>query len=112
MSRDALCIRSGMLGCVVIETFGNLHDFYCMCYITILQLPMNIALTKNGICLSELLFCIIYSYILKVPFDDADDRGAAYVWVGNKADPEEARLAEDITDDMYGVCTLCRLQNS
>ena len=44
-----------------------------------------------------------YSYILKVPFDSQDNQGIVYVWIGNRANPEEARLSEDIAEDMYGV---------
>ena len=41
------------------------------------------------------------SYILKVPFDKEDTRGIVYVWVGNDADAEEARITEEIARDMY-----------
>lgn len=38
-----------------------------------------------------------------VPFDSQDNRGIVYVWIGDKVNPEEARLAEEIADDMFGV---------
>lgn len=41
------------------------------------------------------------SYILKVPFDKEDHSGIVYVWVGNKSDPEEARITEEIAREMY-----------
>ena len=41
------------------------------------------------------------SYILKVPFDKEDASGIVYVWVGNSADAEEARITEEIARDMY-----------
>ena len=48
----------------------------------------------------------ICSYILKVPFDSEDSQGIVYVWIGKRANAEEARLAEEIADDMYGVSRL------
>ena len=47
------------------------------------------------------IFYVVYSYILKVPFDKEDRSGIVYVWVGSKADPEEARIAEEIAREMY-----------
>ena len=44
-----------------------------------------------------------FCFILRVPFDGEEESGIVYVWVGNRADPEEARLTEEIADDMYGV---------
>jgi hypothetical protein len=38
-----------------------------------------------------------------VPFDSADNQGMVYVWIGDRANPEEARLAEDIAEEMYGT---------
>ena len=43
------------------------------------------------------------SYILKVPFDLEDNNGIVYVWIGKRADADEARLTEEIADDMFGV---------
>jgi len=42
-----------------------------------------------------------YCYILKVPFDKEDKRGIVYVWIGSKADPEEANVAEEIAYNLY-----------
>ena len=42
-----------------------------------------------------------FCYILKVPFDQEDKRGIVYVWIGSKADPEEAIVAEDIAYNLY-----------
>ena len=36
-----------------------------------------------------------------MPFDKEDNSGIVYVWVGSKADPEEARITEEIARDMY-----------
>ena len=44
------------------------------------------------------------SYILKVPFNQPDqeqESGIAYVWLGSKSDPDEARLAEEIATELY-----------
>lgn len=39
-----------------------------------------------------------------VPFDNLDydgTMGIVYVWIGNKSDADEARLAEEIASEMY-----------
>ena len=41
-----------------------------------------------------------------MPFDSEDSQGIVYVWIGKRANAEEARLAEEIADDMYGVSWL------
>ena len=46
-----------------------------------------------------------FCYILRVGFDGGSESGIVYVWVGNRANPEEVRLAEEIADDMFGVST-------
>jgi hypothetical protein len=40
-------------------------------------------------------------YILKVPFDNEESSGIVYVWIGSKADPDEARLIEEIAEEMF-----------
>ena len=52
---------------------------------------------KNDSSLLNSCFC----YILKVPFDSEDKRGIVYVWIGSKADPEEATVAEEIAYSLY-----------
>jgi len=45
-----------------------------------------------------------FCYILKVPFSQAgqvEETGIVYVWLGSKADPEEARLVEEIATELY-----------
>jgi len=42
-----------------------------------------------------------FCYILKVPFDAEDKTGIVYVWIGSKADNEEASVAEDIANSLY-----------
>ena len=44
-----------------------------------------------------------FSYILVVPFDSEDNAGIVYVWIGERCDPEEARITEEIANDMYDV---------
>ncbi|XP_030759863.1 protein flightless-1 [Sitophilus oryzae] len=44
-----------------------------------------------------------FCYILKVPFeqDDDPDSGIVYVWIGSKSDQDEARLVQEIADEMF-----------
>lgn len=51
--------------------------------------------TDSGLLNSE--FC----FILKVPFESTDNQGIVYTWVGRAADPDEAKLAEDIMNNMF-----------
>ena len=44
-----------------------------------------------------------FSYILNVPFDSDDQNGIVYVWMGGRCDSEEARLSEEVAEDMFGV---------
>jgi len=36
-----------------------------------------------------------------VPFESTDNQGIVYTWVGRAADPDEAKLAEDIMNTMF-----------
>lgn len=48
--------------------------------------------------------CSEFCYIVLVPFDNADangTKGIVYVWIGNKSNPEEGRLIEEIANDMF-----------
>ncbi|ESO93458.1 hypothetical protein LOTGIDRAFT_145300, partial [Lottia gigantea] len=40
-------------------------------------------------------------FILMVPFDSEDLKGIVYVWVGSKADHDDAKISEDIAYMMY-----------
>ncbi|OCT61761.1 hypothetical protein XELAEV_18047790mg [Xenopus laevis] len=42
-----------------------------------------------------------FCYILKVPFESIDNQGIVYTWVGRAADPDEAKLSEDIMNHMF-----------
>lgn len=37
----------------------------------------------------------------QVPFESEDNQGIVYAWVGRAADPDEAKLAEDILNTMF-----------
>jgi len=43
-----------------------------------------------------------FCYILKVPFDSEDNKGIVYVWIGSNASTNEARLSEEIAEEMFG----------
>lgn len=47
--------------------------------------------------------CSEFCYIVCVPFEDSDSstKGIVYVWIGGKANPDEANLAEEIAQYMY-----------
>lgn len=38
---------------------------------------------------------------VQVPFESTDNQGIVYTWVGRAADPDEAKLAEDIMNTMF-----------
>uniref|UniRef100_A0A7M4FCI6 FLII actin remodeling protein n=1 Tax=Crocodylus porosus TaxID=8502 RepID=A0A7M4FCI6_CROPO len=48
-------------------------------------------------------FCprALTSALLQVPFESTDNQGIVYTWVGRAADPDEAKLAEDIMNHMF-----------
>uniref|UniRef100_H2ZPM4 Gelsolin-like domain-containing protein n=1 Tax=Ciona savignyi TaxID=51511 RepID=H2ZPM4_CIOSA len=43
-----------------------------------------------------------FCFILKVPFNSADSAGMVYGWIGRVANPNEARLMEDMISVMFG----------
>ena len=52
--------------------------------------------------------CSEFCFIVVVPFDNTDGngmvaKGIVYVWIGSKANPDEARLAEEIAQFVYKV---------
>lgn len=47
------------------------------------------------------LLLFVFSYILKVPFDNEESSGIVYLWIGSKANPDDVRLAEEICDEMF-----------
>lgn len=54
-------------------------------------------------CLFLLIIFSFRSYILFVPFetDDDSESGIVYVWIGSKTTGEEARLIQEIAEDMF-----------
>ncbi|KAM3916640.1 protein flightless-1 homolog [Leptodactylus fuscus] len=42
-----------------------------------------------------------FCFLLKVPFESTANQGIVYTWVGRAADPDEAKLAEDIMNTMF-----------
>lgn len=36
-----------------------------------------------------------------MPFESTDNQGIVYTWVGRAADPDEAKLAEEIMNTMF-----------
>ncbi|KAK0089106.1 hypothetical protein PV325_009137 [Microctonus aethiopoides] len=56
----------------------------------LIQIPLDASLLNSAFC-----------YILNVPFNNDDKTGIVYVWIGSKSDPEEARLIQDIAEDMF-----------
>jgi len=43
-----------------------------------------------------------FCFILKVPFDSEDNQGIVYVCIGKRSNSDEARLAEEIAEEIYG----------
>ncbi|XP_015604382.1 protein flightless-1 [Cephus cinctus] len=56
----------------------------------LIQVPPDASLLNSTFC-----------YILNVPFNNDDESGIVYVWIGSKADPDEARLIEEIAEKMF-----------
>lgn len=54
--------------------------------------------------------CSEFCYIVCVPFENADQtdatKGIVYVWIGKNSNPDEAKLAEEIAQNMYDVCNI------
>uniref|UniRef100_A0A8C4R4D1 FLII actin remodeling protein n=1 Tax=Eptatretus burgeri TaxID=7764 RepID=A0A8C4R4D1_EPTBU len=42
-----------------------------------------------------------FCFILKVPFNSEDSPGIVYAWIGRAADPDEAKLAEDVINSRF-----------
>ncbi|XP_076234236.1 FLII actin remodeling protein isoform X2 [Calliopsis andreniformis] len=56
----------------------------------LIQIPADSTLLNSSFC-----------YILNVPFNNDDETGIVYVWIGSKADSDEARLIEEIAKEMF-----------
>lgn len=46
-------------------------------------------------------FWVTVFFFFQVPFESTDNQGIVYTWVGRAADPDEAKLAEDIMNCMF-----------
>lgn len=49
------------------------------------------------------MWCIIFSYILFVPFEteDQSESGIVYVWIGSQSTEEESKLIQEVAEDMF-----------
>ncbi|OAD58387.1 Protein flightless-1 [Eufriesea mexicana] len=56
----------------------------------LIQIPADSTLLNSCFC-----------YILNVPFNNDDETGIVYAWIGSKADGEEARLIQEIAEEMF-----------
>ncbi|KOX75280.1 Protein flightless-1 [Melipona quadrifasciata] len=56
----------------------------------LIQIPADSTLLNSSFC-----------YILNVPFNNDDETGIVYAWIGSKADSEEARLIQEIAEEMF-----------
>ncbi|XP_016913236.2 protein flightless-1 isoform X1 [Apis cerana] len=56
----------------------------------LIQIPADSTLLNPSFC-----------YILNVPFNNDDETGIVYAWIGSKADSEEARLIQEIAEEMF-----------
>ncbi|XP_066138736.1 protein flightless-1 isoform X1 [Euwallacea fornicatus] len=72
--------------------FYHLRSNGSALYTRLVQINPDASLLNSAFC-----------YILKVPFeqDDNPDSGIVYVWVGAKSDSDEARLVQDIAEEMF-----------
>ncbi|CAL7949501.1 unnamed protein product [Xylocopa violacea] len=56
----------------------------------LIQIPADSTLLNSSFC-----------YILNVPFNNDDETGIVYAWIGSKADNDEARLIQEIAEEMF-----------
>ena len=71
-----------------------------ICTLKFLTLAFTYCLSKKYY---YLLSMYVLSYILMVPIDSEDLQGVVYVWVGSKADHDDATLTEEVAYMMYKV---------
>lgn len=55
------------------------------------------------------VYILFRSYILNVPFNNDDETGIVYAWIGSKADSEEARLIQEIAEEMFNNVRLSHI---
>ncbi|XP_014610510.1 PREDICTED: protein flightless-1 [Polistes canadensis] len=56
----------------------------------LIQIPADSSLLNPAFC-----------YILNVPFNNDDETGIVYAWIGSNADSDEARLIQEIAEEMF-----------
>ncbi|XP_053984135.1 protein flightless-1 [Hylaeus volcanicus] len=56
----------------------------------LIQIPADSSLLNSSFC-----------YLLNVPFNNDDETGIVYAWIGSKADNDEARLIEEVAEEMF-----------
>ncbi|XP_057668841.1 protein flightless-1 [Diorhabda carinulata] len=70
--------------------FYHLRSNGSALYTRLIQIQPNASYLNSAFC-----------YILNVPFEQEDDSGIVYVWIGSKSDPDEARLIQEIAEEMF-----------
>ncbi|KAJ8964532.1 hypothetical protein NQ314_004827 [Rhamnusium bicolor] len=70
--------------------FYHLRSNGSALYTRLVQIRPDASLLNSAFC-----------YILNVPFEQEDDSGIVYVWIGSKSDSDEARLIQEIAEDMF-----------
>lgn len=76
---------------------SNLNSEFCF----ILKVPCFRPRTRSDVCPRTTLAFGDAVCFLQVPFESTDNQGIVYTWVGRAADPDEAKLAEDIMNSMF-----------
>ncbi|CAK9822912.1 Protein flightless-1 [Anthophora retusa] len=56
----------------------------------LIQIPADSTLLNSSFC-----------YILNVPFNNDDETGIVYAWIGSNADVDESRLIQEIAEEMF-----------
>ncbi|CAG9864201.1 unnamed protein product [Phyllotreta striolata] len=70
--------------------FYHLRSNGSALYTRLVQIKPDASLLNSAFC-----------YILNVPFEQEEDSGIVYVWIGSKADADEARLVQEIAEEMF-----------
>ncbi|CAG9834779.1 unnamed protein product [Diabrotica balteata] len=70
--------------------FYHLRSNGSALYTRLVQIKPDATLLNSAFC-----------YILNVPFEQDDDSGIVYVWIGSKSDPDEARIVQEIAEEMF-----------
>ncbi|KPP68916.1 protein flightless-1-like [Scleropages formosus] len=79
---------------------GEEEDFQCVVYFWQGREASNMGWLTFTFSLQK-KFESLFPGKLEVPFESTDNQGIVYTWVGRAADPDEAKLAEDIMNTMF-----------